>query len=75
MSDISRTNGGFTVSASFVPTLAAPISAVVAVSLHDVSVGSVTVPAVDGYVVYRHAALYVREYADALTVRGESCEQ
>jgi len=67
--DLSRCSGdGFTVSARYVPSLAFPVLAVVDVRQNGQSVGTLTVPAVDGYAVYRHPAVYLREYREAMGV-------
>ena len=68
--DLVRSQGGYTVSLSFLPALEVPLSALVAVRIGSTLVGDTLVPAARGLDVYRHAALFVPAYADALTVKG-----
>ena len=72
-SDLVRSAGdGFTVSARYVPTLAAPVLAVVDVRQNGRSVCTLTVPAVDGFTVFRHPAVFLPAYRVALG-EGEPC--
>ena len=71
--DMSRSAGdGFTVSARYVPTLAAPAVCTVVVRSAVGIVATVTVPAVDGMMVFRHPAVFLPAYRVALG-EGEPC--
>lgn len=71
LADRSRDAGaGYTVAARYRPSLRAPVSVDVDVTLAGALIGSATVPAVDGGAAYWHTALYVPEYAHALTYRA-----
>lgn len=66
--DLIRSSGdGFTVTARYAPTLAAPALCTVAVRDNGGAVvGAVTVPAVDGYSVWAHTTVYVPAYREAM---------
>lgn len=65
--DLVRSCGdGFTVTARYVPSLRAPVLAVVSVSLAGNVLQAVTVPAVDGFTVYSHPAVYLADYREAV---------
>jgi hypothetical protein len=70
--DMSRGAGdGFTVSARYVPELAFPVLAVVAVKHGTEVIDTMTVPACAGMNVYRHPAIYLPAFRAAL--KGEPC--
>jgi hypothetical protein len=72
--DMTRSAGdGFTVSARYVPELAFPVLAVVAVKHGAQVIDTLTVPACAGMKVFRHPAVYLPTFRAAL-LGGESCE-